>query len=158
FHDAEGGGFFATSGADPSVLLRMKDDYDGAEPAGNSVAAMNLVRLAELLDRDDYRKHAAGTFRSFSGRLRAAPPALPVMVSAFDFDLEAPVQVVVAGEKDAPATRDLVTAVHAGYYPTKVVLLADQATRAALGTRLPYIAAMSPAEDGRAQAYVCKHH
>ena len=43
------GGYFSTSGTDPSVRLRLKDDYDGAEPAASSVAASNLLRLAALL-------------------------------------------------------------------------------------------------------------
>jgi hypothetical protein len=43
------GGYFQTSGTDASVLLRLKEDYDGAEPAASSVAAINLMRLAALL-------------------------------------------------------------------------------------------------------------
>src|SRR5262249_8162738 len=60
FHDAQGGGFFATTGADPSVLLRMKEDWDGAEPAGSSVAAGLLLHLAEL-GQEDLRALADGT-------------------------------------------------------------------------------------------------
>lgn len=48
FLDAEGGGYFNTSG-DPSVLLRVKEDYDGAEPSGNSISAINLIRLSSML-------------------------------------------------------------------------------------------------------------
>ncbi len=60
FHDPEAGGFFSTSGKDPSVLLRMKEDYDGAEPSGNSTAALTLLRLADILDREDFRKDRRG--------------------------------------------------------------------------------------------------
>ena len=42
------GGYFSTTGDDPSILLRMKEDYDGAEPAASSVAVSNLARLAAL--------------------------------------------------------------------------------------------------------------
>ena len=48
--DKQGGGYFNTPGEDPSVLLRVKEDYDGAEPSGNSVAAINLIRLSSILD------------------------------------------------------------------------------------------------------------
>lgn len=48
--DKQGGGYFNTPGEDPSVLLRVKEDYDGAEPSGNSVAAINLIRLSSMLD------------------------------------------------------------------------------------------------------------
>ena len=50
FLDKQGGGYFNTPGEDPSVLLRVKEDYDGAEPSGNSVAAINLIRLSSIYD------------------------------------------------------------------------------------------------------------
>lgn len=59
--DKEGGGYFNTPGEDPSVLLRVKEDHDGAEPSGNSVAAINLVRLASIFSdsqSDRYKKNA----------------------------------------------------------------------------------------------------
>lgn len=50
--DREGGAYFNTEGHDPSVLLRVKEDHDGAEPSGNSVSAINLVRLASIVAGD----------------------------------------------------------------------------------------------------------
>ncbi len=50
FFDGKNGGYFSTSGKDESVFLRMKDDNDGAEPAASSVAALNLLRLAQVRD------------------------------------------------------------------------------------------------------------
>lgn len=61
FLDKEGGGYFNTPGEDPSVLLRVKEDHDGAEPSGNLVSAVNLVRLASLVSEnkaDDYKRKA----------------------------------------------------------------------------------------------------
>ncbi|GAX77564.1 hypothetical protein CEUSTIGMA_g5008.t1 [Chlamydomonas eustigma] len=49
FWDKHKGGYFSTSGADPSIKMRMKDDYDGAEPTASSVAARNLYRLSALM-------------------------------------------------------------------------------------------------------------
>jgi uncharacterized protein YyaL (SSP411 family) len=49
FWDAQSGGYFSVSGRDPNILLRMKEDYDGAEPSPNSVSALNLLRLAQSL-------------------------------------------------------------------------------------------------------------
>ena len=50
FWDEAGGGWFSTTGRDPSVLLRMKDEYDGAEPTASSMAVMNLLMLSHLVD------------------------------------------------------------------------------------------------------------
>ena len=58
FWDAKDGGFFESPAGDPNVRVRMKDDFDGAEMAGNSIAALNLLALAALLDRDDWRGKA----------------------------------------------------------------------------------------------------
>lgn len=60
FLDREGGAYFNTPGEDPSVLLRVKEDHDGAEPSGNSVSAINLVRLASMVSgskSDHYRQN-----------------------------------------------------------------------------------------------------
>jgi hypothetical protein len=48
FWDEAGGAYFNSEAGDPSILLRMKEDYDGAEPAASSIAAANLWRLAGL--------------------------------------------------------------------------------------------------------------
>src|SRR5262249_40923970 len=61
FEDPGNGGFFSTAEGDPSLVLRIKDDYDGAEPSGNSVALMNLLRLAEITNDDLFRRAAART-------------------------------------------------------------------------------------------------
>lgn len=52
FLDKTGGGYFNTTGEDLSVLLRVKEDHDGAEPSGNSVSVINLVRLASMVAGD----------------------------------------------------------------------------------------------------------
>ena len=61
FWDAAEGGWFSTTGKDPSVLLRLKEDYDGAEPAASSLAVLNLLTLSHLtgdpaMERED-RSH-----------------------------------------------------------------------------------------------------
>ena len=50
FWDEAGAGWFSTTGTDPSVLLRMKEDYDGAEPTASSVSVMNLLVLSHLVE------------------------------------------------------------------------------------------------------------
>lgn len=61
FLDREGGGYFNTPGEDPNVLLRVKEDHDGAEPSGNSVSVINLVRLASIVagNRSEYYRRDA---------------------------------------------------------------------------------------------------
>ena len=63
----------------------MFSDQDGAEPSANSVSAMNLLRLSQILDQPDWRQKAVTIFRAFSERLEKIPLALPEMVSALMF-------------------------------------------------------------------------
>jgi uncharacterized protein YyaL (SSP411 family) len=134
----------------------MKEDWDGAEPAGSSVAAALLLRLAEL-GHPRGRALADGTLRAFSSRLAQIPQALPQMLAVVDAATRPGVQIVVAGERDDPRTRALLGVVRRRFLPDRTLLLADAATRAALGARLPWIAAMGE-QDGRPAAYVCKDH
>ena len=48
FWDEKEGGWFSTTGEDPTVLLRLKEDYDGAEPAASSVSALNTLTISHL--------------------------------------------------------------------------------------------------------------
>jgi uncharacterized protein YyaL (SSP411 family) len=80
FFDEVSGGFYNTPSDDPSVPLRMKEDYDGAEPSPNSVSLANLWRLAELTGRNDLRQVAEKTMASFSGMLNSGGFRLPAML------------------------------------------------------------------------------
>ena len=57
FWDKQGGGYFDAM-QDSALLTRTRDAYDGAEPAPNSAAAMNLLRLAHITGRDEWRTNA----------------------------------------------------------------------------------------------------
>jgi uncharacterized protein YyaL (SSP411 family) len=48
FCDEKNGGYFSGTGNDPTILLRMKEDNDGAEPSASSISALNLLRLSQL--------------------------------------------------------------------------------------------------------------
>jgi len=82
FHDKTSHGFFFTTGDHESMFARAKRQTDNVEPAGNSVAAHNLLRLGELLDRDDFRKHGQQTIKSTAFLLYRAPTAAPRMLLA----------------------------------------------------------------------------
>jgi uncharacterized protein YyaL (SSP411 family) len=156
FWEAENGGYFSGTGNDPSILLRLKEDNDGAEPAASSVAALNLLRLAQIRGDSALRERAEKTIAAFSATLTRMPSAMPQMLVALDYSLSKPRQVVLAGERDAAETRALVAEVHRHFLPNKVLLLADSASREFLGERLPELREMQPV-NGVAAAYVCEN-
>lgn len=67
---------------DPSILLRIKDDYDGAEPTASSVALSNLLRLAGLFNEDSFKSKGDALMSAFSERLQKLPIGLPQMTAA----------------------------------------------------------------------------
>ena len=122
FYDPAEGGFFDGAAGAPDLILRVKEDYDGAEPSGNSVAALSLLRLAAITGRAEYRDAAEKTLRLLSGRLAELPQAAPHLLLALELYLTQPVRVVVAGGPGRPGTEALLRAAHSVYQPGKVVL------------------------------------
>jgi uncharacterized protein len=157
FFDEKNGGYFSTSGKDESVFLRMKDDNDGVEPAASSIAALNLLRLSQLLDDQKMAERPRKTIDAFAATLAHFPSAMPQMLVALDYSLSKPRQIVIAGKKDAPETKALVKEVHRHFLPKIVLLLADGSEgQKYLGERNEAIRAMSPVA-GKPAAYVCEN-
>jgi uncharacterized protein YyaL (SSP411 family) len=156
FWDGERGGFFDGSGKDLSILVRMKEQYDGAEPAGNSIAALNLLRLAEMTDKDEWRRKAEECISLFGETLRRQPNVMPQMVSALDFHLGKKKQIVIAGLRDRPDTKAMVRVINARYQPNRIVVLADGGDQQELLARhLPFVRGVSMVR-GKATAYICE--
>jgi len=158
FFDADGGGYFNTTGKDGSILIRMKDDYDGAEPSPNSISLMNLLRLAQMTNDESFRGHAQKTLAGFSSYLKRAPHALPQMLVAFNFSLDKPRQIIIAGKPGAPDTAAMIRAVHEQYIPNKVLLLADGGEGQAQLSRYVKVFGSLQMLDGKATAYVCENY
>ncbi len=69
FENKTNGAFFSTADGDRSLVLRIKDDYDGAEPSSNSVMVRNLLRLSSLTGDRSMRESADRALLFFAGRL-----------------------------------------------------------------------------------------
>jgi uncharacterized protein YyaL (SSP411 family) len=106
----------------PYLLLRVKEDYDGAEPSGNSVAALVLLRLAAISGRADWREAAEKTLRLFAQRLHQLPQAVPGMLAALDFAQQEPKRVVIAGDRMRSDFLTLLRTTASVYEPNRVVL------------------------------------
>jgi uncharacterized protein len=122
FYDSENGGFWQSATDSKDLILRVKDDYDGAEPSGNSVATLCLLKLGAITGRKNFTEAAEKTLRLFAHRLQHFPQAMPFMLHALDFSLQEPKQVVVAGKSDSQNFQELLRAAHLVYQPNKIVL------------------------------------
>ena len=158
FWDAARGGFFNTTTKDPSILLRMKEDYDGALPSPNSIAVLNLLRLSQMTGSEPLRKRATKSIRAFGKRVVAAPQAMPQMMVAVNFYLDKPKQIFIAGERNAPDTRALLAEVHKRFLPNRIILLADGGpAQHRLAESLEVLNTFRRI-DGKATAYICENY
>jgi uncharacterized protein YyaL (SSP411 family) len=157
FFDEKSGGYFSTSGQDKSVVLRMKDDNDSAEPAASSIAALNLLRLAQFRDDKKLDERARKTIDAFAPTLSHFASAMPQMLVALDYSLAKPRQIVVAGKIDNDGTRALLKEVHRHFLPDKILILADGSEgQKFFSEKNEAIGAMSLI-DGKPAAYVCEN-
>jgi len=158
FWDEASNGYFDSAGGDASILPlpRTKENSDNAEPAGNSVAALNLLRLSQMTDDKALHEEAAKTMRAFAGRIGQSPTALPLMLAAYEFSKANPRQIVLAGKPDAPDTRAMLHAIGGQFLPDKIILGADGAAgQQFLSAKMDFLRGVNPI-DGKATAYVCQ--
>jgi len=146
FYDPENGGFWQSDAGATDLILRVKDDYDGAEPSGNSVAALALLKLGAITGRKHFTEAAQKTLRLFAHRLQQFPQAVPFMLLAVDFQLAEPLRVVIAGEANSVKAKELLCAAHSVFQPNKIILGNAGAVEAFAGGL--------PAKGG-ALAYLC---
>ncbi|HZJ33104.1 MAG TPA: thioredoxin domain-containing protein [Vicinamibacterales bacterium] len=157
FWDPVDGGWFSTTGKDPSVLLRLKEDYDGAEPAASSVSVLNLQTLAHLFPDDSrgFDGKISQTLGAFASRAGQMGRSVPMMLAALSTYHAGVPQVVIAGDPQGEDTLELKKVLRAAYMPTAIVITVLPQHREALARLLPWVASMK-AVDGHATAYVCR--
>jgi uncharacterized protein len=158
FLDSQDGGYFSTHTDQPDSILRIKEDYDGAEPSPNSLAALNLLRLSKMLDRPAWAEQAGKMLRLFGGSLTESASAVPVLTLALDFEAQGNRQIVLAGEKDDAAFQALLKEARSRFLPHTVLLHADGAEgQAWLAERNVAVGGMNPVS-GLPAAYVCQNY
>jgi uncharacterized protein YyaL (SSP411 family) len=154
FWDAGNGGWFNTTGQDPSVILRLKEDYDGAEPAPSSMSVMNLLFLSHLTADRAHIDKIEKTLRMFGPNLVKIARAVPMLMAALSTYHAGIRQVVIAGDAANGAALRAVLA--QTYQPFAVTIPIESASQQADVARvLPFVASMG-LRNGKAAAYVCR--
>ena len=152
FWDEGGAGWFSTTGLDASVLVRMKEDYDGAEPTASSISVVNLLVLSHLVSDSAWSDRIDRTLRAFGSRLEQMGRAVPMMAAALSMHLAGLQQIAIVGEA---GRAELERAAARHYLPFAVTISAGADRLRALAPRLPFVGAMAEV-GGRAAAYVCR--
>jgi uncharacterized protein YyaL (SSP411 family) len=144
FWDKDAGGFYFTGNDHESLITRTKDYQDNATPSGNSVAAGVLLRMAALLDRQDYREKAEDVLQNVFTWVRQYPAAFGRMLDAVDLYVGPSKEIAIAGDPKL-----FLSSIRKHYLPRTVVAAGADANIALLRDR--------PAIDGKPAAYVCEN-
>jgi uncharacterized protein len=123
FWDNKNGSFYFTADDGEDILVRHRELYDGAVPSGNSVSALNNLRLARLTGNAELEQIAQKTAGAYEVDLQRVPSAYTFMLSALDFALGPTAEVVIAGDLQDAKTRQLLEKLFSSFIPRKVVLL-----------------------------------
>ena len=154
FLDSSGGGFFDTATDHEALIARPKDMLDNATPAGNSVAAESLIRLAALTGDWDVAAPALALFRALGDTMAQHPSAFGRLLSALDLFLAPPKEVAIVAPPDTTAADGLLRLVLAAYLPNCVLAFRSE-DDAAAADLVPLLAGRETIS-GTATAYVCQ--
>jgi uncharacterized protein len=154
FSDSSRGGFFDTVAGDKSLLVRTREQYDGAEPTGNSTAAMNLWRLGMLTGNATYRTEAEGILRAFGAWMEKQPSIMPYLAAAVIGLTRASSQLVIIGKADDAAATALWSEVEQRYFPGMMKIRVNPDEQGELKRSIPY-AGVVERKEGKATAYLC---
>ncbi|MGI9074774.1 MAG: thioredoxin domain-containing protein [Bryobacteraceae bacterium] len=155
FEDVEHGGFFTTVGGASDLLLRMKDDYDGAEPSGNSVTADVLLRLAHLTGDSSFRDRAEKCLRWVAPRLEAQPTMAPQMLVALGRWLSEPEQVVIRCADLGSEVESLLAERRQKFSQSSVVVAITDESADKLAETAPFLSHLE--RKGRITLYECRN-
>ncbi|MFZ5631389.1 MAG: thioredoxin domain-containing protein [Bacillota bacterium] len=157
FWDRENGGFFFYGRDAEQLIARPKEVYDGALPSGNSVAALNILRLARITGREDSFDLADRQFRAFAGVVSAYPGAHTFFLMAFQSAMARSREIVIAGKAGSEGVRRMVETVHREFLPDTVLIFHPENGEAGdIEELVPHTRGHRPI-DGMPAAYVCEN-
>ncbi len=158
FWDSTSGGFYFTGSDNETLIVRTKEIYDGALPSGNSVAALNLLRLARITGNIELEERADQLIRAFAKQIAPSPAAHTQFLVALDFMVGPSQEIVIAGDPKLESTQAMIDVIHRVFLPNKVLLLRPQDDK---GKRLlelsPFLETLHPIEN-QPTVYLCEQH
>ena len=157
YADERGGGYFNNADDHERLLAREKPGQDGALPSGNSIAARNLLRLAELTGDDRYRERAVLLFSAFHEMLTRAPTAVSEMLLALDFQLEAPKEIIVIRPASGGDLATMLAPLRSAHLPNRVLAVATEGDDLRAHSATVPLMAGKVVQEGKVTAYVCEN-
>ncbi len=158
FWDNRQGGLFMTADDSEALLVRSKKFTDGAIPSGNSVAALNLIRLGRFTGNPEYEQKADELMRGYGAKVRGSPSWTCQMLCALNFGLGPSNEVVIVGTPGAADTAAMLASLRTTFAPSKVVLFRPDGEAAPPISAVAGFTARQRSIGGKATAYVCTNY
>ena len=156
YEDTQAGGCFMTSNDHEQLLAREKPSYDGAEPSGNSVQTLNLLRLHEFTTEDRYRVRVEKTFQTLSEILQRAPTSVSELLLAVDYHLDAPKEIVIVTPKSRTDAAPFLAQLGTTFLPNRTLTVVTEGKDLAEHTQFVPLVESKVAQGGKTTAYVCE--
>ncbi|MDR3567274.1 MAG: thioredoxin domain-containing protein [Syntrophobacteraceae bacterium] len=152
---APDGGFYFCGNDTEQMIVKERPLYDAALPSGNSVAAMNLLRLGRMTGDPQFEKQADLLMRSFAREVSKYPAAYTQFLQALDFAHGPTREIIVAGDLSSPKTKEMIDCVWRAHSPNRVLLVKESGTPGdELAKIAPFSASIVP--ESAPAAYVCQ--
>jgi len=120
------GGFFQTGGDQERLVVRPKELFDNATPAGNSVAATMLQRLALFTGEAAYARAGLAALQPVREIMQRFPTGMGEALCALDLHLATDTaEVAIVGPRLNEATEEMIGVLHFSYRPHVVLAIGD---------------------------------
>jgi uncharacterized protein YyaL (SSP411 family) len=156
FFDELGGAYYLTPFDNKRLIVREKPMGDGAIPSGNSIEALNLLRLYLFTTDENYRMQAEMTVRAFSEFLEASPSGFGRMLDALDFMTDRPKEILIVTPNSDEEAEPFVRELAGVFLPNRILVVASEAEIGVLVDRIPLLE-NKRALKGEPTAYVCEN-
>jgi uncharacterized protein YyaL (SSP411 family) len=161
--NSQNSGFFFTSDDHEELIIRTKNYYDLAIPSGNSMAALDLLRLYHFSQRNEYLKRSEDIFRSVSSVARDNPFGFGQLLISLYMYVKKPIEftLVKGSETKEETFRKMLTLLNKTYIPNGIFAFVESGMNSAQLARLPFfrgkLGLIDSEADQSTRAYVCKN-
>ena len=156
FWDEERGGFFFTPGYGEKLIARQKEIYDGAIPSGNSVAMLNLLRIARITMNNSFEEKADKINRAFSRQIGKYPAGFTQFLVGLDFAIGPSYEIILTGEKNTKEAGLFLSIIEDRFIPNKIILFISSAEDP-INKIIPYLINYEVQEE-KITVYVCENY
>jgi len=123
-------------------------------PSGNSVATLNMLRLARLSASSELEKQAYGQFEVFASKVKTIESAHAYFMTALLYSIVPGKDIIIVGEKQSNDTKAMIKEINSNYLPFATVVINTGEDK--LNAINPELIAHKSLE-GKSTAYICEN-